>query len=630
LVGGATGQGTSPTWTAPTGMTSVTTTSTSGVSDVLANGPGPDPATATGSTSLSTSSSGALAAVELALTPGTVATTTSYDAFDRPSLSTNADGNATLTCYDGDGNVAETVPPVGVAAGSLTPASCPTNYPSDYGDRLATDAMTYAYDSLGEKTTMTSPAPAGLSGYETTSYEYDVAGRLVLEVEPPTSTSGGASDDVMAYTYNAAGQSLTTTVGYGTATAATTSFCYDPDEDKTAAVAPDGNGSSVASCTTASPYQTTSGYQTGYAYDSLGEMVSQTAPATAWASMGEVTTYTYDPDGNQLTTEDPNGVTTTDTYTSLDKLAGTSYSGSSAPSVTDSYDADGDRTQMTDGTGTSSYSYDAFGEVTAAENGAGKSVDYSYDALGNVEGITYPLGSAATWAPTDTVTYSYDAASEMTGIRDFGGQTIQVSDTADGLPSSLSLGTTGSTVSTSYDPTDSPSNIALSNSSTTLQSFSYSDEPSGAIAAETDTPSSSLTPATYTYDAQSRVTQMTPGSGTAHTYSEDASNNLTELPTGASGTYNDASELTSSTLAGSSTTYTYDADGDQTEASIGDTTSVSASFNGAKEVTSDSNAVADMTTASYDGDGIRAATSMTPAPYVSGSSETPTASNHPS
>ena len=34
---------------------------------------------------------------------------------------------------------------------------------------------------------------------------------------PPTSTSGGAPDDVTAYTYDAAGELLTTTTGSGTA-----------------------------------------------------------------------------------------------------------------------------------------------------------------------------------------------------------------------------------------------------------------------------------------------------------------------------------------------------------------------------------------------------------------------------
>ncbi|MGB8196627.1 MAG: DUF6531 domain-containing protein, partial [Acidimicrobiales bacterium] len=118
-----------------------------------------------------------------------------YDADDEATLVTDPDDSATLTCYDGDGNVAETVPAVSVADDSLTPSSCPTDYPSDYGDRLADDATTYAYNALNEKAIVTSPAPPGLSGYETTTYAYDLDGRLTSMTAPPTSNGDDAPND---------------------------------------------------------------------------------------------------------------------------------------------------------------------------------------------------------------------------------------------------------------------------------------------------------------------------------------------------------------------------------------------------------------------------------------------------
>ena len=108
---------------------------------------------------------------------------------------------------------------------------------------------------------------------------------------------------------------------------------------------------------------------------------------------------------------------------------------------------------MTDGSGTSSYSYNPFGELISAENGASETVSYSHDALGDTTAVTYPLGAGATWANTDTVTYGYDAASELTSVTDFNGNTSVLSNTADGLPSALSLGSSGDTVSTSYGRT---------------------------------------------------------------------------------------------------------------------------------------------------------------------------------
>jgi RHS repeat-associated protein len=533
-----------------------------------------------------------------------------YDADDRLTLVTDPDGQNTLSCYDGDGHLAQTVPPVGVAANSLTPSSCPSTYPAGYGNRLATDATTYSYDALGNTTEITSPAPAGLSGHETTTNAYDPAGRLESVTAPAASNSVGAPSQVTAYTYDAAGQPATRTNGSGTAAASTTVYCYDPNGEKTAIVAPDGNTSSPATCSSSSPYGTSSAYQTAYAYDSLGEQVSKTTPSTSFAT-NPTWTYGYDPAGNALTAVDPKGVTTTNTYTPLNQLAGVTYSGSSAPTETYSYDANGNRLTMDDGTGTSTYAYDPFNELTSYENGAGKTVSYGYDDDGNTASVSYPLGAGATWATSSTITYGYDDASELNSVTDFNGHTITIGSTADGLPNSIALASTGDTITTAYDPTDQPSDIELANGSTLL-GFSYSDVPSGAIESETDTPSWAGSPAAYTYDAQNRVTQMTPGAGSPLGYGFDASGNATPLPTGATGSYDNASELTSSTLAGTTTTDTYDADGERTQQTHGATTVMSASYDGAQRLTTYSNTSANMTAATYDGDGLRASTTITP------------------
>jgi RHS repeat-associated protein len=356
-----------------------------------------------------------------------------------------------------------------------------------------------------------------------------------------------------------------------------------------------------------SAYPTQASYQTTYAYDSAGEQVSATTPATAAAPSGATTTETYDAAGNTLTRTDPNGVTTTWTYTPLNMAATVSYSGSSAHSVSYGYDADGSRTSMSDATGSSSYIYDPFGELTSMTNGAGQVTGYGYNGDGEPRTVTYPLPSTATWASTPTVSYTYDNAGRLTTVTDFNGQNISIGNTADGLPNSVTLGSTGDSIATSYSATDTASAIALKNSGgTTLQSFSYSDSPAGTILSETDTPSSAQSPATYTYDAQGRVTSMTPGSGSANSYAFDASSNLTALPTGGTGSYDKNGELTSATLSGTSTSYSYNADGERLSAVQGGTTTASGTWNGATQLTSYDNAAANMTAASYDGDGLRA------------------------
>jgi RHS repeat-associated protein len=533
-------------------------------------------------------------------------TTYAFDADDRQVLATDPDDDSTLTCYDGDGNTTETVPPVGVAAESLTAASCPTSYPSGYGDRLASDATTGTFDAQGQEISETAPAPPGQSGYETTTDTYDQDGNLVETVAPPTSSSEDAPDQVTLDTYDDAGQMTSQTVGAGTGAASTTSWCYDPEGDRTAVVAPDGDTSGIAACSSSSPWTTSSGYQTTYEHDSAGEVVSTTRPATTAAPDGATTTSTYDDAGNLLTTTDPDGVTTTDTYTPQGHVASTTYSDDAAPSVTFTYDAQGDRTAMDDGTGSSSYVYDPFGELTSEENGADQTVGYAYDADGDVTGVTYPLPGSATWASSDTVTYGFDHADNMNSVTDFNGNEISVTDTADGLPSSESLGSSGDSVDATYGQTDAPSAVDLVRGESTLLGFSYSDAPSGDILSETDTPSGS---ASYTYDSQARVTAMTSGS---ETYGYDASGALTTLPNGATGTYDDAGELTSSTLDDATTDYTYSADGNQLSATEGETTVASATWNGAGELTSFSGAAADMSTASYNGDGLRASATTTP------------------
>lgn len=544
--------------------------------------------------------------------PRTKETDYKYTADDQLTLVIDPDNQQTLTCYDGDGQVAETVPAVGVAANSLTPASCPTSYPSGYGDRLASDATTYSYDTLGDRTTITTPAPAGQSGHETTTNAYDPGGRLTSTTAPPASNDTGAPNQVTTYSYDNADELTTVTKGSGTSSASTTTYCYDPNGEKTATVPPDGNTSGIPGCAISAPYQTTSAYQTGYSYDSLGELVSETRPATTAAPSGQTTSYTYDPAGNQLTSQDPNSVTTTNTYTPLNQLASISYSGSTGHAVNYGYDASGNRVSMSDASGSSSYQYDPFNELTSSQNGASQTLTYTYNPDGQTSGITYPLGSGATWATSDTISYGYDNADELNSITDFNGNTITIGNTADGLPNSLGLGSTGDTISTTYDATDTPSDVSLRNSTSTLLDLAYSNDPSGGISSETTTPTTSTSPAAYNYDPQNRVTQQTPGSGSTLNYSFDASGNLTTLPTGANGNYDNASELTNSTLSSTTTNYTYDSDGQRLQASQGGSTIISAGYNGAQELTSYNNNAANMTSATYDGDGLRISTTTTP------------------
>jgi RHS repeat-associated protein len=477
---------------------------------------------------------------------------------------------------------------------------------------LEPDVTTMTYDALGDRTSLTQPAPAGQFGTETTSYRFDGAGLLQQVSAPPASVDTGAPDQVTTYTYDQAGQETSFTTGSGTQAASTTSYCYDPNGDRTAVVAPDANTQGVVSCATSSPWQTTSPFQTASSYDSMGELVARTRPATAAAPGCQRTTYTYDADGNRLSATDPNGVVETRTYTPLGLLASTSYS-DSTHGVTYTYDASGNRTQMTDASGTTTYGYDPFGELTSQTDGAGKTVSYSYDTLGDQTSVTYPLPSPS-WASSDTVSYAYDQAGELTAMADFGGNTIGIENSPEGQPVAVTLGVSSDTVLIGYDDQQNPSSITLYDtaSSATLLGFSYAATPAGTIAKETATPAAPTTPATYDYNAQRQVTSMTPGTQSTLSYAYDPSGNLTTLPTGTTGTYDDSGELTSSVLSSTTTDYTYDAAGNRLGATQGSTTLASATYDGANQLTSYQDPAAAMTSATYDGDGLRTADSVTP------------------
>jgi YD repeat-containing protein len=432
-------------------------------------------------------------------------TTTTYNPDDQATLVSDPSSNQTLTCYDGDGAVVQTVPPTGVAANALSPASCPAAYPAGFSTRLAADATVTTYDGNGNETQQTTPAPAGQTGFETTNYAYDGDGD-VIKTTAPSATNGGSSE-VTVDTYDSAENLVSETTGSGTSVASTISYCYDPNGDTTSVIYADGNTVSTAQCESVSPwavsassYPTQAASQTTYSYDSATELVSTTAPATTAAPTGATTTETYDPAGNTLTRTDPNGIVTTWTFTPLNKTATVSYSGSSAHSVTDGYDANGNKTSMSDASGSSSYSYDPFNELTSATNGAAQTTGYGYNPDGEVSSITYPLPAAASWATTDTVTYGYNNQDVLNSVTDFNGNQISITNNGNSLPATETLATTGDTISYTYDQASNPSAIALKNGTTTLQSFAYSESPAATVLSETDVPTSANSPATYTYD----------------------------------------------------------------------------------------------------------------------------------
>lgn len=573
-------------------------------------------------------------------------TSTTYDADDEAVLVADPLGDKTLTCYDGDGHVVQTVPPVGVAGNSLTASSCPSTSPWGFGSPLASDATqtSYSFGSAGEVVTTDTPAPAGHTGVETTTQYYDLAGQLIETVSPPIGVPSGEAT-LAIDTYDAAGARTsvtsgleinTTTGAVGTLSATTTtSYCYDQQGDVTATVPGDGNTATTVSsagvvtgfvCGPGGP--TSSAYATTYTFDSTGDVLTTSRPVTS--STTATTTDTYYPDGSLATSQSPAGMTTTYTYTPAGQVSNESYS-DSEHQVALTYDVASERLSMKDAASVSgsqsSYSYNPAGALATTTNEAGQTTSYGYDLAGDATAVSYPLPSA-TWATNDTVEYGFDQAQRLASVTDFAGSSVSVTDSADGLPTAVALPTTTSTaVKTVYDNTDAPCVIALVPSGTSpttcsagvptgsLLGFSYIYKPNGAVDTETDMPSETYEPSSYAYNAADRVTSLTPGTGTVQSYTTDASGNLTTLPGNTEAVYKYGSELCWSAPGNPSggcgspptgaTTYSYNANEDRTGEAGGAT--VTASWNGKDQLTGYSDSAANLSAATYDGDGLRAA-----------------------
>ena len=169
-----------------------------------------------------------------------------------------------------------------------------------------------------------------------------------------------------------------------------------------------------------------------YTYDPLARV------STVTDAVSDVTTYTYDGDGNILTKQDQGGTCTgtlshctTYTWDAANELLTQSFSdsGSSGENVsipaynsagTGGYDADGQRLKLTDGTGTSTWAYDSLHRVTSYTNGNGATVAYgytygagpSYDLKNQVRSIAYPNSAG-------TVTQTWDADGTSTAVSDW-------------------------------------------------------------------------------------------------------------------------------------------------------------------------------------------------------------------
>jgi RHS repeat-associated protein len=404
-----------------------------------------------------------------------------------------------------------------------------------------------------------------------TSYAYDPVGHLVSTTDP--------LGHVTSTTFDATGNKLTSTDGSGN----TTHWSYDSDNRVISETAPNGVVTATSYDGNGNKISTTDGNGgiTSYQFDSANRETGATDPG------GRTTTYGLDADGNQVAVTDPSGRVTTKSYDALNRLISVSYSDGSTPGVTYSYNADGGRTSMSDGTGTTAYAYDSLQRLISAVNGAGRSTSYGYDLDGHVTSLTYPNGKV--------VTQSFDADGRLTRVSDWLGNTSSFTYDADGNQISGTLGIV--TDASVFNSADQVNSISDQLGKKVLQRFSYARD---ADALVTSTTSGNSTE-NFSYDSMNQL-----ASDSKNTFGYDAAGNLIRTVKNTPLSYDGSDQLLASGNAKKATTFTFDAEGERTSVSPPKGAATLYGYDQAGHMTSLTQGTAS-TLYSYNGDGLRMA-----------------------
>jgi RHS repeat-associated protein len=503
---------------------------------------------------------------------GNVTKTT--DALGKTTVSTFDDDNRLLTTTDRGG---KTVTYAYDGAGNLVSETSPRG-----------SKTTYGYDDNGRLTTRVEPR-GNASGADPSQYtwstSYDAAGNVVSQTDP-------SGVKIVYNTYDGDGRLTERADALGKKT----TYGYDKLGRLTTVTTPDGGTTKLGydDLGNLTSRHDANGHITSYGYDDAGRLNKVTDP------LGRATAFLYDANGNRTKTTNARGQTITNTYDARNLVTKTTYS-DGTPTVSYTYDAAGHPKTVADGTGTSTFTYDNEDRpLTITSPGAANPFKYTYNPNGTLSSRTYPDGRAITYAYDDdghitgqtagsqTTTYTYDAAGNLTATKLPTTTAVTEARTYDraGRLASLSEGTgaryfqrdddgritadyfkdattTGLADRYAYDDAGRMTRACTDTSTTDscltgTSGSTYSYDKVGNLT----TSSSSTSTRTSTYDAADQLTKRVEGTTTVD-FTYDADGNLTK---DASGTYvsDPLGHLKSAALGTDTYTFINDADGNRT------------------------------------------------------------------
>jgi len=495
-------------------------------------------------------------------------TTWTYNSFNEPLTLTDPVGVQTTYTYDAEGNLTEVQTPCSDCAPAATQttgysvceeATCHVSgHTYAEGDLESmtdpdNDTWTYTYDSYGDRTSTTDPAG------DKTASAYNADGWLLRTTSPKGNVTGCGCAASFTTTYSYLIHGTSRTDGFGDVQSVTdplghvTSYSYDADRDRTSETDPNGNttayvydldGEQVevdradgtvlatgynADGTIAYDHDGKGNSIETYGYDALGKVISISD------ALGNVTTYTYDPDGNRLTMVAAGGSCqaspatgcTTYTYDADSQLTSVGYSDGVTPDVYDiGYNADGQRIFQIDGSGSWSWTYNSLHQLTSVTEGEAGTVDYTYDLRGSVLSVTYPDGN--------TSTRTYDSVGRLKSVSDWLGRTTVFAYDRDSNLVTETLPKKSGIVDTyGYNDADQPTSISDARGTATLFSADYSRDADGEVTSDTSQPAA-VDSYSYTALEQLCSAASTPGASCtsppagASAYDYDAADNLTD------------------------------------------------------------------------------------------------------
>ena len=481
-------------------------------------------------------------------------TTNTYDSLNDLLTTTDALSVTTTMTYDARGNLLSRSRPLTGTAETQTTTYThgDATHPGDVTATTDPEGKTrrYTYDANGNRSSTTDPL-----GDKTTS-TYNAIDWLLSTTSPRGNAEGAnPASFTTTYAHNNFGQIAETVDPLGHKTTSQ----YDPDQNLIASTDADGNTTTytydVADERTGvhradeTTLQTTywpdgavkeqidgAGHATHYDYDPLARVSAVTDP------LGRVTRYGYDGAGNRTSLTDAEGRVTTTSYDAANEPTAITYSDGKTPNVSNiTYDANGQRTGMTDGSGTWSWTWDSLHRLTNVTEGNNGTVKYQYDLRNDLTTITYPDGHS--------VMRGYDDAGRWTSVTDWLGNTTTFGyDPSSNLTTETLPSATGVTDTSTYAADDTLSSMSDKHGASTLFAASYSRDANRQLTSDSSQPASE---GGYGYTALSQLcyTGTSAGSCTsppsgASQYQYDSADNLARMGN-TTQTFDAADELTS-------------------------------------------------------------------------------------